>query len=105
MGANTSGLDPRGRGGYGTSLPVYTPPVPQLQIELILELSVSQNWHSEKLDGNPFELPEPGEGELWNRDNFDLPRYGVLELGYISTRKPPRIQDAIGPVSGTIMMR
>ena len=36
-------------------------------------------------------------GEVWTRENFELPARGVLSLGYVSTRKPPRIKDAIGP--------
>ena len=32
-----------------------------------------ENWFDETLDGSPFNLEEPPEGEVWTRDDFQLP--------------------------------
>ena len=44
-----------------------------------------ENWFDETLDGQPYDLPEPGEGETWTRQDFQLPPQGVLKV----TPPPP----------------
>jgi hypothetical protein len=39
-----------------------------------------ENWEGEQIDGKPFELEEPNPGEVWTRDDYDLPQEGVLSV-------------------------
>ena len=54
-----------------------------------------QNWEDETLDGKPFDLPEPGEKEVWTRDDYSLPKEGVLKVKYIASPRVPRLDDAV----------
>jgi hypothetical protein len=56
-----------------------------------------ENWDNELLDGKPFELPEPGPGEVWTRENYTLPEEGVLSLTYVPTKRVPRMEDVLNP--------
>ena len=53
------------------------------------------NWSDEKLDGKPFDLPEPRENEYWTRADYDLPHEGVLSVTYIATPRIPRLSDTV----------
>ena len=52
-----------------------------------------QNWDDETLDGKPFDLPEPGENEVWTRDDYELPKEGELCVKYIASPRIPRLDD------------
>ena len=61
-----------------------------------------ENWDNETIDNQPFDLPEPEEGEVWGRDEsfgpgcwYQLPAEGVLRLTYLQTPKVPRFSDCI----------
>lgn len=61
-----------------------------------------ENWEDERIDNQPFDLPEPEEGEVWGRDPsfgpgcwYQLPAEGVLKVTYLQTPKVPRFEDCI----------
>jgi hypothetical protein len=54
-----------------------------------------ENVMDEKLNDKAYHLPEPPEDVVWTRDDFNLPERGVLSLTYISTKRPPRMEDVI----------
>jgi Ran GTPase-activating protein (RanGAP) involved in mRNA processing and transport len=54
-----------------------------------------ENVMDEKLNGKAYNLPEPPEGVVWTRDDFNLPETGRLSLTYISTKRPPRMEEVI----------
>ena len=54
-----------------------------------------ENWDSETLNGDPFDLKEPDDGDYWTRDDYQLPQDGILELTYKVTLKVPRYRDVI----------
>eukprot|EP01052_Picozoa_sp_SAG31_P030529 SAG31_NODE_3136_length_4636_cov_1.969583_4_plen_522_part_01 len=54
-----------------------------------------ENVKGEKLNGKKYDLPEPPDGVVWTREDFNLPESGTLELFYVSTRRPPRMEDVI----------
>lgn len=57
-----------------------------------------ENWQDEKLDGAPFEVPEPPDGSVWERANpsaFQLPEEGELQVTYHCTRLPPTSLDVL----------
>lgn len=59
-----------------------------------------ENWQDERLDGSPFEVPEPPDGSSWERANpssFRLPEDGELQVTYHCTRLPPTLKDALHP--------
>lgn len=59
-----------------------------------------ENWQDEKLDGSPFEVPEPPDGSSWERANprsFRLPEDAELQVMYRCTRLPPTLDDALHP--------
>lgn len=59
-----------------------------------------ENWQDEKLDGSPFEVPEPPDGSSWERANpnaFRLPEDGELQVTYHCTRLPPTSIDVLHP--------
>jgi hypothetical protein len=64
----------------------------------LVELAWTQpgeNWKDEKLDGAPYELPEPGKGEIWTRSDFKLPEEGRLEVTYQPSARVPRYSDVL----------
>jgi hypothetical protein len=54
-----------------------------------------ENWAEETLDGKPFDLNEPGEDEVWTRDDCQLPKEGVLRVKYIASPRIPRLEDVV----------
>ena len=61
-----------------------------------------ENWENETIDNQPFDLPEPEEGEVWGRNSsfgpgcwYQLPAEGVLRVTYRQTPKVPRFSDCI----------
>jgi hypothetical protein len=54
-----------------------------------------ENWMDESLDGNEFSLPEPTDGEVWDRQRYNLPSEGVLRLRFQSTRRRPKMAQVV----------
>jgi Ran GTPase-activating protein (RanGAP) involved in mRNA processing and transport len=54
-----------------------------------------ENWENEMLDGQPYDLEEPGPGEIWSRDDFQLPDTGILTLVYHSSTRVKRFSDVM----------
>jgi hypothetical protein len=64
-----------------------------------------ENLEDEQIDGSPFELDEPGPGEVWTRaDHPTLPDSGVLTLMYKDTPNTPRFHDVIEPGMLTLVL-
>ena len=60
---------------------------------------------NEKLDGKPFDLPEPPEDELWGREEFSLPEEGTLDVTYRTTRRVPRMEHVLYHGMFEVLMR
>lgn len=54
-----------------------------------------ENWHNEKMNGRPIDLPEPAEGEEWTHEDYTLPMQGVLSFTYVQTQRMPRLKDVL----------
>jgi hypothetical protein len=54
-----------------------------------------ENWCQETLDGSRFSLPEPPEGEVWDRTQYNLPENGVLRVRYEATMRRPKMSDIV----------
>jgi hypothetical protein len=54
-----------------------------------------ENWSDETLDGGAFELDEPEPGELWTRDDWQLPGDGILRVTYQATPRIKRFGDVV----------
>jgi hypothetical protein len=54
-----------------------------------------ENWSNETIDGKPFELAEPKVGEVWGREDYQLPSEGILHVTYLMTPKVPRFTDVV----------
>ena len=54
-----------------------------------------ENWREESLNGEAYALPEPAYNEIWTRDDFDLPREGILRLRYESSLRVARYADVV----------
>ena len=54
-----------------------------------------QNWQEETLDGKPWNLDEPGPGEVWSREDYNLPTSGILKVKYVATPRVPRLSDVV----------
>jgi hypothetical protein len=68
---------------------------------VLVELAWSQpgsNWLHETLNGKKFDLPEPDEGAVWTRSDYQLPQHGRLSLSYVATPRIPRLADACSPL-------